>query len=114
MNNNEIFEQFWKSFDWPQPKAISYRLYYDDQGFPLSYTMEDLPGKYIEITAQQFQESSPHVRVKDQQLIKLTHSAIRKLTPAIDGTCCHPDNVAVIVPESESNTKWKINHYDNS
>lgn len=113
VNNNLIFQKFWEEYIWPEPAKISYRLYYDDHGMPLSYSMEDLPGKYIEITAEQYQESSPHVRVKDGQLIKLSYSTTKKLVPADYGTACHPENVAVIA-FSDKSIKWKIKQYDNS
>lgn len=114
MDNNTIFEEFWKNFNWPTEQPIFYRLYYNDSGEPLCYTMEDLPGKYVEITADQFRDSNPHVRVRNGKLIKLEHYTTRKLTPSTGGTCCHPDNIAVVVPESESNIKWKIKNHDNS
>lgn len=113
MNNNEIFEDFWKSYVWPEPATIFYRLYYNDQGMPIAYSMEDLPGKYIEITAEQYAVSDPHVRVKNGQLIKTTTCAISKLIPAADGTPCAVDNIT-IVENTQHNQKWKLKNYDNS
>ena len=113
MNNNEIFEDFWKSYVWPEPAPIFYRLYYNDQGMPIAYSMEDQPGKYIEITAEQYAVSDPHVRVKNGQLIKPTTCAVSKLIPAADGTPCAVDNIT-IVENTQNNQKWKLKNYDNS
>jgi hypothetical protein len=114
MNNNEIFEDFWKTYVWPEPSPIFYRLYYNDAGEPIAYSMEDQPGKYIEITAEQFAVSDPHVRVKNGQLIKLTSRTVSKLIPAADGTSCYISNVAIVVDDTAPNQKWKLKNYDNS
>jgi hypothetical protein len=114
MNNNEIFEDFWKSYVWPEPAPIFYRLYYNDAGEPIAYSMEDQSGKYIEITAEQYAASDPHVRVKNGQLVKPTSRTVSKLKPAADGTPCHTSNVAIVVDDTAPNQKWKLKNYDNS
>ena len=114
MNNNEIFEDFWKTYVWPEAKQLFYRLYYNENGEPISYSMEDLPGKYIEISVQQFAASDPHVRVKDGRLIKQTTSSTTKLVPATDGTPCAVDNITLVVDTTSPNQKWKLRHYDNN
>jgi hypothetical protein len=113
MNNNEIFEDFWKTYVWPDVKPIFYRLYYDGQGMPLSYSMEHLPGKYVDITPEQFAASDPHVRVKNGKLIKLTSCAVSKLIPAATGTSCAVDNITVVTT-AQHNQKWELKNYDNS
>ena len=113
MNNNEIFEDFWKTYVWPDDKPIFYRLYYNDQGVPVSYSMEHMAGKYVDITPEQFAASDPHVRVKNGKLIKLATGTVSKLIPAADGTPCAVDNIA-IVTTSQHNQKWKLKNYDNS
>jgi len=113
MNNNEIFEDFWANYIWHEPAPIFYRLYYNDQGIPIAYSMEDMPGKYIDITPEQFAASNPHVRVKNGQILKPVAYAVSKLTPAADGTPCAVDNVT-IVATVQPNQKWKLKNYDNS
>lgn len=113
MNNNEIFEDFWKNYTWPEVKPIFFRLYYDDLGAPLFYSMEDLPGQYIEITAEQFAESSGQVVVKNGQLIKKSQNRSSKLVPSETGVQCHPEHVTIVV-ESPDAQRWKLKHYDNS
>jgi hypothetical protein len=63
------FLDFWKTIKWPEIKPVFYRLYYDINGLPLFYSQEDLPGKYIDITPEQFALQNMAVRVVDEKLI---------------------------------------------
>lgn len=114
MNNNEIFEQFWQDYKWPDPAPIFYRVYYGESGEPLVYSMEELPGKYIEITAEQFAASDPHAQVQDGKLIHPQVARVSKLAPADTGTPCDPANIAIVVVKSQLNQKWKLRHYENN
>jgi hypothetical protein len=114
VNNNEIFEQFWQDFKWPESVPVFYRVYYGEPGEPLVYSMEQLPGKYIEITAEQYAASNSHARVRDGKLIYPQVTHVSKLVPAATGTPCDPANVAIVVAESQPNQKWKLKNYDNS
>lgn len=113
-SNTEEFLNFWKNYQFPDVKPIFFRLYYNDQGEPVTYTMEDLPGKYIEITAEQFSLSDPHVIVKNEQIIKLNVESTSKLIPDSTGTPCAIDDVAVVVDSSEPHVKWNLKKYVNS
>lgn len=114
MDNNEIFENFWKDFKWPEPVKIFYRLYYNEAGEPLSYSMEDMPGKYIEITAEQFAASDPHVKVRDGKIIKLSLTRTQKLVPADSGIACCPTDISVVVDQLHPHQTWKLKQYENS
>lgn len=108
-NNNEIFQQFWKEYQWPSPKEIEYRLYYDEHGDPICYTTEDLPGTYIVITSAEYASSDPKVRVKNGKLIPRSLNKFRKIVPNTpDGTTCHPRDVTIVVDPELSHTKWNI------
>lgn len=108
MNNDEIFRKFWANYQWPDPVPVARRLYHDDSGDPLCYTMEDLPGKYIQVTAEQYARASFGVRVIDGQLVELEPvRLIRKLQPSAFGTTCHPQDVAIIVQSSSPNQSWE-------
>lgn len=108
MNNEEIFLEFWRNYQWPEPKSSSYRLYHDDEGKPLFYTMEDLPGKYVEVTAEQYARASFRVRVVDRQVVELeSKKTIRKLVPSATGTRCHPQDVTIVVNSIKPNQAWK-------
>ena len=105
-------EDFWAEvarLTQPQPKAeIFYRLYHDDQGRPLFYSMEDLPGNYIDIDQPTYARGSSDVRVVDGKLIVLEKNpTVLKLKPGPHGTACDPRDICVIVNENLPHTRWK-------
>jgi hypothetical protein len=111
--NTRNFLEFWETYTWPEIKPIFFRLYYDEDGYPLCYSMEDLPGNYIEITAGQYAESDYRVRVRNGQLVKQQQVRTSKLAPSQTGTACCPEDVT-IVTDTEPNQKWKLKNYDRS
>ena len=103
----EEFIAIWQNIE--PPKPIFYRLYYDDQGRPLCYTMEDLPGKYIDVDQETYIIAPGNVRVVNEKLIKINPPIIvRKLKPSTTGTSCDPNNVCIIVDDSNPHIKWKL------
>lgn len=110
-------DNFWSAFSQPDEidqYRLFYRLYYNDQGNPLFYSMEDLPGNYVEIDVETYTQSSGHVRVVNGQLVKITAPATTKLVPADSGTCCDPTDVCVIVSEAVAHVKWNIKTYESN
>lgn len=104
-------DEFWHILhDAPEPKPIFYRLYHDSQGRPIVYSMEDLPGIYIEIDQATFAQDSYDVRVEDGQLIHLQRTPhISKLRPTgTRGTACDPRDVCVIVDPSQPHVLWTL------
>jgi hypothetical protein len=93
----------------PEPKPVFYRLYYDDQGRPITYSMEDLPGNYIEVDRETYVQGSTSVRVVKGRLIWLTLRHSEKLRPNEYGTPCHPQDVAIVDPTST--TFWSKHFY---
>ena len=61
------FLDFWKAIEWPEIKPVYLRLYYDDSGLPLFYSHEDQPGKYIDLTPEQFALRDLQVRVVERR-----------------------------------------------
>jgi hypothetical protein len=101
-------EQFWNILHTvPESHPLFYRLYHDDQGHPLFYSMEDLPGTYIDVDAETYARSPMNVRVRDGQLFELK-SAVRRLVPGETGTPCHPNNVTIVVPTDEPHQRWSM------
>jgi len=97
----------------PEPMPVFFRLYYNEDGAPIHYTMEDLPGTYIDIDAKTYATASLNVRVQDGKLIQLANKIItKKLVPSATGTPCHPDNVAIVVSESQPHQRWKLKTYE--
>jgi hypothetical protein len=108
-------EQFWSILhNMPEPLPVSYRLYHDDQGRPLFYSMETVPGTYIEIDQATFARSASNVRVRDGRLVEITWATTTKLVPGNSGSPCHPDNVAVIVTEDQPHTRWSKRTYESN
>jgi hypothetical protein len=110
---NETTENFWKAwneFEWPEPVPVTYRLYYNDNGSPQCYTMESLPGKYVEIDRETYVAASWNVRVIDEKLqIVAPAITVNKLQPNSDtGISCAPTDVCVIVSQDQPHTKWKL------
>lgn len=100
-------EEFWAALA-PTPELTppSYRLYYGEQGEPLFYSMEDLPGKYVIVDHSTYTNPPTHVRVVDGVLTVLKTTTVLKLQPSDTGTPCHIQNVSIIVDEAHPNKKW--------
>jgi hypothetical protein len=110
--SQETTDNFWqafKDFRWPDPPKISYRLYHDDQGVPLLYSMDDLPGTYIEVDQETYVISSHAVRVVNGSIIKLEpKSTVTKLKPGSPGVPCDPRDVCVVVEPQRPNQQWRL------
>ena len=98
----------------PEPPSLFFRLYYDHEGQSLFYSMEDVPGTYIEITPEEYHRNNSNVRVRDGRLVEVTWATTTKLVPGNSGSPCHPDNVAVIVSEDQPHTKWSKKTYESN
>jgi len=106
---NETTENFWAAWGLTQepPKPAFYRLYYDAQGYLLFYSMEDVPGNYIEIDQVTFAAGSPRVKVVNGQLRHINTNVVSKLVPGEQGQACDSRDVAVI-STSTNKQYWKL------
>jgi hypothetical protein len=112
-DTTENFFKAWAEWDRQEPDPVFFRLYHDEQGLPVVYSMENLPGTYIEIDQDTYARSSMRVRVRDGKLVELTWKTTQKITPNGEGTPCDPSDVA-IVTKSQHNTKWSKRVYESS
>lgn len=104
-------QEFWDIlFDVPESQPVFFRLYHDLKGHPLFYSMENLPGTYIEIDADTYARSSMQVRVQNGRIVQVSCRPATKLTPGNTGTACHVQDVAVIA--SNSSIKWSKKTYE--
>lgn len=107
MTNEEIFREFWQNYQWQEPLPVTYRLYHDDQGRPLEYSMEAHSGAWVEITPEQYALADMRVRVVDGVLTLPPPPAPPRMIPADDGTACHPWSVILVVDPQQPNKKWR-------
>lgn len=112
--SNMTDEEFWAILhSAPESNPIFYRLYYSDNGSPIIYTMEDLPGNYIEVDPTTYALAPFNVLVVDSKLQYIKPTVfVKKLKPnQPDGAAGHPQDVCVIVDLDQPHVKWNIvNH----
>lgn len=94
----------------PAPPTLEFRLYHDEQGQPLFYSMEDLPGRYICIDADTFAQGRYDLRVVDGQIRRAQQSRPGKIKPSLEGVACHATNAMIVDPTSSS--YWKLQNYE--
>jgi hypothetical protein len=104
-------KEFWQILhNAPVPKPIFYRLYYDINGRPIIYSMEDLPDNYIEVDQSTYALSPFNVRVVNNQITYINPVVtVKKLQPnTLTGIACDPRDVCVVVNTDQPHTKWNI------
>jgi hypothetical protein len=101
-------EEFWSILQAiPEPKQIFYRLYYNDAGSPIIYSMEDLPGNYIDVDQSTYVLTPFNVKVIDGKLVYIKPVVtVKKLQPSITGTACDPQDVCIVVDTDQPHVKW--------
>ena len=101
-------QEFWDIlFDVPVAQPIFYRAYYNDKGWVECYTMEDLPGNYIDIDQPTY-VIAPCARVDNGKLVIVKPvSTVTKLVPSLFGTLCDSRDVCVVTSDKD-NIKWSL------
>jgi hypothetical protein len=104
-------DEFWAILhNAPDPEPVYWRLYHDDQGRPVCYSMEDQPGNYIDVDAETYALAPFNVRVVNGTLKYIAVSTVNKLVPSDSGTLCHTQNIAVVV--EQNGTYWSKQTHD--
>jgi len=104
-------EEFWGILQAQQSAPTvtpEYRLYYDDEGFPLFYSMEALPGNYIVVDQDTYHNGPKHIRVVDEKIVVYKTHFAKKLVPATTGVACAVNDVCVIVDIDQPHIKWHL------
>jgi hypothetical protein len=108
-------EEFWSILhNQPEvvPVALEFRLYHDENGFPLFFSTEDNPGNYIVVDKDTYYGNSSNIRVVNGKLKTYYITFGKKLVPADIGQSCDPNDVCVIVPPDQQHIKWNLKHQD--
>jgi len=92
-----------------KPVKIEYRLYYDGEGLPLFYTMQEEKGDYITVTKEEFAECRYDVIIVDGKLTKVNGLSIGKLVPSANGFGTLKNDVSIVSNEQ----KWRLKTYEN-
>ena len=111
MDYLDFWREVEKDLELEHRQQVFYRVYYDDHGQVLFYSMENLPGNYLEIDRETYARNDSRVRVINGELIPVKSPVSSKLAPAESGQACHPNNV-IVVTDSEPQQKWNIKYYD--
>ena len=109
MTEQEFWE-IWQNSAPVEPAVIEYRLYHDEDGYPLFYSMEDVPGTYIVIDAETYWNGPKHIRIVDGKIVEKQIYWTKKLVPAVKGVSCDPWSVCVVVDQDQLHVNWRIKH----
>ena len=107
MDNNEIFAEFWRTYQWPESQPVLFRLYHDAAGLPLGYSQEDMPGTFVDITPEQYVRADFRVRVVDGVIVPQEPPPPPRLVRSSHGVRCHPQDVTVITDQEPYQT-WSM------
>lgn len=84
------------------------RLYYNDAGQPVTYSQEDLPGNYVVVDQQTFNECRMDVIVKDGKVTRPNMiTEFRKLVPGDEGVETLVEDVTIV----GQGQHWKTKYY---
>jgi len=104
-------EEFWEIVHAQQPAihgTPEYRLYHDDEGFPLFYSMESLPGNYIVVDQETYLNGPKHIRVVNGKMVVYKTIFAKKIVPGSTGVACAVDDVCIVVDADQPHTKWHL------
>jgi len=102
-------EEFWGILQAQQPAMHSspeYRLYYNDEGFPLFYSTEALPGNYIVVDQDTYYHGPKHIRIVNGKIVVYKTIFTKKLVPSTNGVACAVNNVCVVVDVDQPHVAW--------
>jgi len=107
LTEEEFFSIWQNQVSAPSVKP-EYRLYHDENGFPLFFSMEQLPGNYIVVDQATYLTSPKHIRVVNGKIVVYQTTFAKKLVPGSTGVTCAVEDVCVIVDTDQPHIKWHL------
>lgn len=93
-----------------ETKNSQYRLYYNSDGTPKFYTMEDLPGEYITVDHETFESGRYDIKIKNKQIVNLSSMLAPRYViteiSSLDSVCCDPDDITLLVTDLDEHILW--------
>lgn len=87
-----------------------YRLYYNSDGTPRFYSMEEHDCAFIEVDLSTFETGRYDIIVVNGKIKSLTENTISKLVISTERTdtaaCCDPTDVTIIVGQNQKHILW--------
>jgi hypothetical protein len=87
-----------------------YRLYYNSDGTPKFYSMEEHDIPFIEVDLQTFENGRYDIVVVNGKIKSLADNVISRLVPVSEPTAttksCDPTDVTIIVEKSQQHILW--------
>jgi hypothetical protein len=106
--SEEEFFSIWQSQVSAAHFEPEYRLYHNNEGFPLFYSMEPLPGNYIVVDQETYHNGPKHIRVVNGKIVVYKTVFAKKIVPGSTGVSCAVDNVCIVVDEDQPHIKWHL------
>ena len=107
-------DAFWQAVSdfVPTVTTVEYRLYYDNQGVPLYYSCEHLPGNYIVVSAEVYAQGRYDCKIVDGTIKYPIQIKSAKLVPSTKGTSCYVKDVSIISNTETDAQHWKLKIYE--
>lgn len=110
MNEQEFIDLLNTMFTKEPAPEIEFRLYYDDDGNPLTYTSENISGNYIVVDSQTYAQGRYDCKIIDGEIVFLSDfTYFNKYIPCKTGVPCNPANSLIV--DNESSFYWSLKTY---
>jgi hypothetical protein len=103
---SESFIQALRSFRDKKRVNAELRLYYDDHGNVICYSMDHLDGNYIIVDVDVYAQGRYDIVVKNNVVHYPSKTTHGKIKPSITGTPCHVFNALIV--DIQSKNFWKF------
>jgi hypothetical protein len=100
------FFSIWQSQVSAPTADPEYRLYHDENGFPLFFSMEQVPGNYIVVDQETYHNGPKHIRVVNGKIVVYKTIFAKKLVPSTEGVACAVEDVCIVVDVDQPHVTW--------